>query len=399
LSAKVEIQTAADLLAALSGGNVALVMAALRTTRRDPARALAFGSSEGRDVIDALVELAGGRGTLAMAAAETLSAFEDKRVARCFLGLLAGASGSMLDLVTGCLLGRRHQFARAELYPVLMENASAARVRAAWRLLETPTDDSADRNAAARREDVDPPEVVLRLALLENPSLPGEVESRSLPPLDDAWKTSWRAELDGVLVGEARAALRALGRPAFDWLTGGRRQLSPSNAAWLLAWGAERWPDDSVERVDEALRDPARVRLGLACVEGSPRLVPLLREALAEVARSADPRLRARAVRAGAVLDWDRAVREDGDAEVRAACLQRWGTDAPLGVLLDALRDDDWRVRAASSDALAARGGADVLDAVRPLLHDPSDPARAAAVQVLSALGEADAVEEELLAP
>lgn len=64
--------------------------------------------------------------------------------------------------------------------------------------------------------------------------------------------------------------------------------------------------------------------------------------------------------------------------------------------LLAALEDADWRVRARASDALVARGEAEPL---KGLVHDDRLEVRAAAVQILMALGEDEWLEATLLAP
>lgn len=64
--------------------------------------------------------------------------------------------------------------------------------------------------------------------------------------------------------------------------------------------------------------------------------------------------------------------------------------------LLAALGDADWRVRARASDALVALGAA---EPVKELVRSARLEVRAAAVQILMALGEHDWLEAELLAP
>ncbi len=63
--------------------------------------------------------------------------------------------------------------------------------------------------------------------------------------------------------------------------------------------------------------------------------------------------------------------------------------------LLAALEDPDWRTRARAADALIALGEA---DSVKPLVGHEQIAVRAAAVQVLMALGEHQWLEEALLA-
>ena len=66
------------------------------------------------------------------------------------------------------------------------------------------------------------------------------------------------------------------------------------------------------------------------------------------------------------------------------------------GELLAALEHPDWRVRARASDALVALGAA---EPIKGLVRNARLEVRAAAVQILMALGEHEWLEAELLAP
>lgn len=379
MSVTVRIATARQLVEALEQGDLGVIVAVHQTIRKDPHRALAFGQWNGRDVVDVLVAIAArGDDVLALNAAGTLSVFEEARVLRFFLDALAHGTGHQITAAAAYLLAHRHQFSRADVFEALMQNTSLQRVRAACRVLG---------GGDAR----DPLDVALRLALLD--------ASADLPPLDDATRPVWRAELQGLVAAEARAGLRSMGRAAFDWLSSFRDHLSESTVTWLLLWGAQCWPTDCVDRVREAFANPARAAVGLQCVEIAPVLCEVLHDDLSGVLRSDDRHLRLRAVRAGARMDWSHALANEPDAEMRAACLLRWGTDAPLSVLLEALRDDDWRLRAAASEVLVARGGEAVKLAMQARVTDSATSVRVAAVQVLASLGKTEWLEEALLTP
>lgn len=68
----------------------------------------------------------------------------------------------------------------------------------------------------------------------------------------------------------------------------------------------------------------------------------------------------------------------------------------PQAELLAALENPDWRVRARASDGLIALGAA---EPVKALVQDERLGVRAAAVQILMALGEHEWLEKSLLAP
>ena len=376
MSSVLRIGTARDLIEALEADDLSLLLAVHRTISRDPVRALAFGRWEGRDVVDVLVALAdGGKDGMAGLACGTLAAFEEERVLAFFLRQLGQGQGIHLETAVAWLQSHRQLFERSAVYGALLQNASLARVRGVARLL-TP-------------EPADPPEVTLRLALL--------TVGAPLPALDDTTRPLWRAELGGVLVAEARAALRSFGRPAFEWLCALREELSDPTLSWLLGWGVRSWPEACIGAVGELLADPRRVSLGLQCVESAPALASALPEELRRLAT--DPQHGLRAIRAGAPVDMAHVATDAScSGELRAVCLQRW-TDAPLPILLECLRDADWRVRAAAGDVLTARGGNDTIEAMQPLLTGEADAVRAAAVQVLAALGCHALVEEALLTP
>ena len=64
--------------------------------------------------------------------------------------------------------------------------------------------------------------------------------------------------------------------------------------------------------------------------------------------------------------------------------------------VLEALGDEDWPVRAAAVEGLAAVGR-DARSDVRALIHDARMPVRAAAVAVLLGLGDDAWLSEQLL--
>lgn len=85
--------------------------------------------------------------------------------------------------------------------------------------------------------------------------------------------------------------------------------------------------------------------------------------------------------------------------------IRRWArslagpvTESDPKALLAALRHTDWQVRAEACEALIARGGREVVLAVRPLATSDRLEVRAAAAQILMALGEQEWMEETLLA-
>jgi hypothetical protein len=368
---RLSVRSAQALIEALFAPEGGVVMATHRTIRAAPQRALALGSHQGRDVIDALIEQARGRGGVAMVAAGTLSMFVDERVCAFFLVMLESADGPTLDAAATWLAATSGPLPIDRVVGALLQNQLARRARVAGRVLR------------ARRERLSG-RAALRLALID--------PEAALPPLDDE---SWRDELEGVLAGDARAALESFGRAAFDRFVAEWEALSVDTARWLLEWGVSRWSADCVEVLGRALADERLAGTALSCLERVPSLAPALRGALSGLL-GGDRKTRLRAIRLGGEGDWARLIESERDSEVRAACVARWAPSAPLEDLVGLLIDPDWMVRAAASEALTARGEA-AVEPLRARVHDPRVEVRAAAMQVLAALGEEMWLEEAVM--
>jgi hypothetical protein len=350
VSKKVPITTATQLLEALESTDFSLQAAVMQAISKDPAKALSYGRHEGRDVVDALIAMGSVReSTVALLPCTTLSAFDEPRVVDFFLDRLAHGTGKVVALATGYLM--RHEILRERVYGIVMENESLLRVRSAARLLGPPMP-------------VDPPEVALRLALM--------LPNCTLPPLNEAWEPRWLEQLESVIAGQARAGIESL--PEKDTLPrmiSHWSQLGLDNQRWLLEWGVRSQPEQMVEFLKDALQtDPAFV-LGL--LQKVPEAVAPLRDHLPM--EHVDPRIRR----------WARSLA--GPV-----------TESDPKALLAALRHTDWQVRAEACEALIARGGTEIVLAVRPLATSDRLEVRAAAAQILMALGEQEWMEETLLA-
>jgi HEAT repeat protein len=378
------IRNAAELLAAVADPDPAVRVAVLQAVACEPERVLAYGAHAGRDVIDALLEQAAGperRGLWEVVVA-TLAAFRDPRVVEFFKGLLSRSrraptlfnAAARLELEPVASL-------REFLRPLLMQNESDARARAAARLLVA----APDLDPAAR----------LRAALLAGRR---GVE----PPLLTADPAAaWRAELAGLFGPLARRALEAQGKPAFLVLESHWEQLAEGDQIWALRWGVTRGTE-AAALLAKALRSgsTAVVRAALQCLpalgEGPASLAP----ALAALATGPDPTLRRAAIQAGAGgLDFRSMLAAEPGSAVRRAsliALARQEGRAALPDLLAALRDEDWGVRATATQALAALGE-EVAAAIEPLIRDPDPRIRTTAIQVLIRVGREAWLEEELL--
>jgi hypothetical protein len=169
-------------------------------------------------------------------------------------------------------------------------------------------------------------------------------EERPAPPLDDATLAAWLEVLRGPFASSARERLEEQGAPALEALVGGWEDLDEVDRAWLAGWAAGE----------------------------SPALAAQLGEQLEPGAGEPD---------AAAALRRDLAA---GEAE-------------PATVVTH-LRSDSEAVRSAARDALVALGEPSV-EVLRPLVADPGEEVRAAAVRALLDLGDDEWLAAELLGP
>jgi len=354
VSAPLRIANARQLLEALQSSQTAVVLGVHKTLRKHAQKALAFGQHEGQDAVDMLLSQAlEGDTQRQLLARASLSVFADERVVRFFLERLENGRGSTLLEATAYLMANRQTLERAQLYGALLQNLLPQRARAAGHILGGP-------------EAGDPTPVCLRLALLQ--------PTCSLPPFEGAWERAWRAELTGVLARETRAALGTLGEEVLSKLA---LNGPPEERLWLVDWALRLRSPLSLEMLEGIPAGPL-----LSCLERHAPLSPDLREALAGLLEHSQPQVRLRALQLGAPMK---------DPET---LLVTHG--ASPHQLAELLEDADWRVRAAASEALVASGE---MELVKARIHSPRPEVRAAAAQILSALGQELWLEENLLEP
>jgi hypothetical protein len=327
---QLRIRTAAELLAALEDPEPGVRMAVLQVVARQPARALAYGRHEGRDVVDVLLAQAAGRerrGVWEVVIA-TLAVFDDPRIVELFLHLLAtGRRAETLFTAANRLEREPIEPLVDRLLPLLMQNESDARARAAARLLLRAS--GLDRAAQ------------LRTALLAG-------DGRLLPaPLDADTLELWLAELDGLFALRARRALEAQGEPALRLLAPCWDRLRDDDRRWLVEWAARTSLDVAATLCERALASGSTA-LTLAALAVVPRLgerAAALAPHVAPLAAADDPKVRLAAVRAGTSgIDVRRMLTTERAPTLRRACLAALARDegaAALPDLVAALRDRD----------------------------------------------------------
>lgn len=368
-----EIRSGRDLIAALHAPDPATRFAALRAIHAQPDAARAFGLVEGRDVIDTLLLRAArlsSHDSEWVAVAAALSVFRDKRVAAFFVDVLETVTRPDLLFSAARYLAADAAVLRNRLRPLLLQDGCVARARAVASLfVSASSSDPAER---------------LRVALA--------AEGAEPPPVDDGSVDAWLAELDGAFREEACVALERAGAHAFAYLMHVWDRLSDENREWLAAWGLRAFPDRAEAVLNRALASDAKrvvlVALDDLAVRRNVRVDPT---ALRRFAHHADADLRRAAIAAGAPdVDLRGCAAGGEDMNVRLACVSRLAEAegvAALPDLLGALRDDDWRMRAAATRALVSLGDV-VVESLEPLIHDASQGVRVAAAQALLALRE-----------
>jgi hypothetical protein len=147
-------------------------------------------------------------------------------------------------------------------------------------------------------------------------------------------------------------------------------QLSESNQEWLLEWGAEHDPGLVIASVLKALAGQSQ-RLVLAALHAAAKLddvpgdlkiliLPFLHDRN-EILR------RAAVLSCSSDVNWRALLENETSVLVKQACLARLTASEGLQAvpdLLQHLRSQDWRIRAAAAEGLVALGVPAVREAV-----------------------------------
>ena len=188
-------------------------------------------------------------------------------------------------------------------------------------------------------------------------------------------------------------APRGKGEPAFLHLKGAWQRMSDENKAWLIGWGGRRYPAYAVELILHGLESITGPLLLAALEAISPPGVygSIFAAHTARHLKNPSQAVRLAAARAAAAgIDWEAALREEGDIQVRVAMVGRLADEKgekAVTTLVLLLEEEDHRLRAAAASALRKIAPAGAGPA-KALMKHPSPAVRVAAAQVLLAAGE-----------
>ncbi len=369
---KLRIESAGDLFRGLRSPDFQVRLAVLEAIGRNPAKALAYGPYEGKELADEIIgQLRRSRhksGSLALFS--TLAVFGGPRVgeeaARCF------AEKDDPRLLLACA-NRLMQDNEAEAVDFLEPWI--------WR------DDRPQARAAATilaGHGLEQPRTRLRAAILSD--RPADV-----PPFDRESEAAWLSELNGAWRDKALELLGADGREAWLRLKSCWDRLTGSAKTGVVAWGVRDFPVEVRGLLAEVLeKEPELAGEILKVMAEMPELADGLECQLAPYAQSSDEELRLLAFRAGArPLDIRAELDREKNVGIRCLLLRRAAEQDmfdPTEILLRHLADPDWRIRSAAADGLAAAGPG-VAGAVRGLLEHESEAVRATAAWILERIG------------
>jgi hypothetical protein len=380
------IRTARELFESLRAADVPTRLSSLKAVQAQPQAAVGFGTWHELDLIDVLLTQASKfEGTLeGLEWIGALAHFRDERVIQFFLRVLAQEDEPrLLFCAAQYLAGAPLAPLSRELRPLLLRNDNPVRARAVAGLLTA--------------EVACEPAVHLRVALVaENGAWP-------VPDFNPSTADIWLNEFAGPFRTEARNALRMQGE--LTWLALARfwGNLRAQEQVWVLQWGMEEFPGMVSALVPQSLASQhADVRLeGLRVLGtlGEKQAAASIRKLAVEFLNDRSAIVRAAAAHASPPgVDWRAFLDQETHWRVRAAAIAQFAKqegENAWPALIQFFGSNDWRLRAAAADAIAAIG-ARSAEPMKPLVHDTDENVRIAAVRVLLNLGEDEWLKHEL---
>lgn len=379
------LRTAEDLLLALRSPDLQMRAAVLASIMQTPDKALAFGSFQGVDLIDELIDQCF-RSDVPLyrhLVAAALSVLDDPRVPPAMRRLL-------------------NYYGEPDLVRVAADRLSRDAVEDGvphYRALAMQTDSPLHTQIGAdlllRAKGLDP-----RLAI--RVSVANGRNQSIAPDLTNDNVDAWLAELNGPYLRPATILLEEQGVNAFRTLVAHWSQTDAESQEWLVRWGAREFPLDAMELLRFSIRSEHEnvVLEGLRGIEGLGPARDLFSDELTPLFDHVNPQVRALAVSAGAKVDDPRtALATEKEAVVIAELLillRKGEGGAAIDTLVEALTHSDYRVRVQAMTELTALGDLAGGRAMEMVLGGTMDH-RVAGTNLLLAMGQQEWLEQHLL--
>lgn len=373
---ELRLSTAKDFLAAVRATDMGVRLATLSAISENPDKALAFGAVDGKDLIDELIVILAVEqpSLIRLAAAAALFSLNDQRSLEQACRMFHTETDLEIMLMAGHRIARETNLIVLEyLLPFLNESAGLQRQRIAARML-------------AGRDGLQPKQQ-MQVAFLAG-------ESGAQPPqLTPATLPIWFEALQGEFQAEARGFLMHQGKESFCALKEHWDDLDHATKAWLILWGASHFSEHTVDLIISALSG-GDCALQQAAFEAilEYESIDIFQAVLDTITLDGrDTSWIAAAIRAGVpVADGHYLIFSEIDLDVRIALIYSLAKKAGATEdLVRLLKHEDWRIRAAATDALVLRGDRSI-EAVAALLNHENMALRTAASQVLIRLGRGD---------
>lgn len=384
---KLHIRSAADLVAAIREPNPLVRLGVLRHVARHPEKALAYGTHEGRDALDAIIEETRGipPGQMRQVAVLAICNFRDPRAIDFLMrDLPTNVDTPSVVSITIRLGEEATEPVRRLLVDMLDRDAFSAHARTAANVLAWWPGWEPD---AAQR---------LRMALLSDVGQPEP------PPFDAESAHLWLEQLRGPVASRAWEFLELQGRAAFVGVGMRWDDLDDEQRLALLQWGGRRHLEDVRGLLRPTLASPS-VDLVLEAL----RLLALLpsaqdahQERLRELWRHDRLDVRRAVIRAGLRgLDWRAEIAATPDMALRRDLMVAYARHCPEAALphvLECFAAPEWQIRAMAVQLAVAAGEA-AIEGARPYAFHELPEVRLAACQALIGLGQQEWLEETFL--
>lgn len=384
---KVRIATASDLFGALRSDSSSKRLFVLKAIVDNPGKALSYGEFQGGNLRDEVVtlwqqsEIDTDERAVALAAIVALGG--DNAFPICKSDFSFSRNRGVLRVAASRLALEPVEHLADFLRPFLFDDGLPTRTRLTATLMSGFPALS--------------PQERLRVAIISMD------QGTCLPPMPELDTDGfWISELKGIWAEEAKVMAEGMGEEVFRRLVRTWNALPEDAKLWLIEWGMRDHPLHAAGLVADVLRSD-NTKLVLASLQSIGKKVSgagFFQTQLNELVNHSMPVVRAAALDAGGLPKGFllRKMLVSEPPEVRLALIQSIAKSKDQDYARDLaglFRDEDWRIRAAASAALAAMGGA-IIEELKPLLTDLDDGVRVAAMNTLFALGDESLVLETM---